>query len=280
MSKNKPKRYTVVLEDGYEIREYVSETKLNELKEKVYEYNSNPRNSNYFGNIKLDDSNNQILITRYKKITISSTLEDIDKSTINFNGENELKTLYKIDSRNPRHLYIAYRVNKEIRTLPIVYKKDRRYLRKDILKYEFSELGRNIDFLNILLKNKLIEYSSVTSYDDLDYLYALRNKLKYVLPASVSIYPMEKFFESFVIEKGKFRYLNFRLIANLVIEFNKQLEKDEIEETKDEEVFGQMSIKDLCMKELRDLYEEMQIACAEGTLTELYAHKLLPRREK
>ena len=64
------------------------------------------------------------------------------------------------------------------------------------------------------------------------------------------------------------------------MEYNKELEKEEVTEDKEErtEIFGQMSIEEMCMEELRSLYEEMKIATAEGTLREVYAHKLIKNR--
>ena len=274
-NKKQQKRYTIILESGFEIRNHIGQKYLKELKQKVYEYNSNPKNPYYFGKFQIDENKKQIIIPKYKKITIKTTLEEIDNSTTNFKGEHELKTLYNIDVKNPRHLYIAYRADKEVRLLPIIYKNNKKYLDKTYLKKQYSDLGRDINFLNKLLNDKEIEHTAITSYGDLDYLYALKEKVKHELPALVDTYPIEKFFDTFVSEKGKFRYFNLRLLTNLIIEYNKETDKEELEN--DEEIIGQMAIEDMCMKYLRDLYEDMKIAVAEGTLSEVYSKKLIQK---
>ena len=247
----------------------------------VKKFNSNIKNPYFVGDIHIDKDG--ITYTRYYKITNPTTLEEIDKSTTNFKNKYELKTLYHVEEKTDRSLYITYRAKGDIRTLNIMYQKDKDLINKNYIADRFCDLGTDINFVNKVLNSNLIECSARDeAFDAFDSLYVLRDKLKYELPALVSTLPMRRFFNLYTSNN----YLHYRQLAALVLNYQKANEELEVpEETKEEkkevkeEVFGQMMIEDYANQILKDQYEDLKIAIGEGSLDEVYAHKLIPRRK-
>ena len=284
MEKRVVKRYTIGIKENIETRPLDDKETIRYLKEEIKKYNNNPKNPYFLGDFNVDYQRKIITFVKYKKLTIPSTLEEIDNSTINFNGDYELKELYGVNPRNPRELTILYRANNTIKTLSLFYKKNTKYLSREYVKDEYYRLARDEKFLTLLLNNKQIEYSSRDSIEDFDNLYILREELEYKNPAIVNISYMIKFYNSFISEGGKFNYFNFRLLASLLISYNEILSKDEKTEIVEEhptqdEVFGQMMIEDILMSDLKDAYEEAKLMVGEGSLDEVYKHKLIPGKK-
>lgn len=267
------KRYTICIKEGIETRRNMT---YKELEDKIYEYNSNSKNPYFLSNLRLD--NNKLLFDKYRKVTINSTLEDLDHTTTLINNDFELKELYQINPRNPHKLVILYRANKEIHEMPIIYKKDKKYLDVRFLEKEYISYSKCEDFITKILTNKKIEYSARNSIDDFDYLRVHRDNLRNDLPALISDYPISKFFVTFTYDfkNMKINYYRLRLLANLMIEYESELKKEDQEEDKEEqqEILGQLMIEEMAMKELRDHYEDLKYMLSEGS----YTKELIPRK--
>ncbi len=280
--KNEVKRYTIVIKEELVTRQINYNNSLYELEDKINNYNNKSKNPYFLGDLQYDKDSKTATFTKYKKITIPSTLAEIDKTTTNFKNDFELKRLYGVDERNPRPLQIAYRAKGEIRTLEIVYDKD--ILDKHKISDKFTELGRDIDFISKVLSNRQIELSARSSIDEFDKLFVLRDKLRYDSPALVNISLMRRFYNAYVYENGKFNYLHYRQLASLVMDHEKLLVvENEIPENKEEleeEVFGQIMMQEFADLELREYYEDLKIATTEGTLDEVYKHRLIPKKNR
>lgn len=267
----KVKRYTLVIKNGLETRRAFSEKELLDLKSSVNNYNSNKNNPFFLGDIQV--SGNIVTFVKYKKVSVNATLKDIDEFTISFNNDYELKTVYGLDTKDPRKILVAYRAEGEIKTLPVIYKKNKVLLDYVNLNQVFLELSKNEEFLTSLLRNKLIETSSKNAIDEFDLLYAQREYVKY---GKTSTTLADNFFRKFTTNKGELNYLHLRLLADLVIEFLLKEESKKEEEEKETEVFGQMCLCDYAMQDLKEEYEQLKIMTSDGSFQDIYRHKLIP----
>lgn len=256
--KKKINRYTIGIKVGIESRNKYT---LDELKELIYNYNSETKNNYFLSNIRREHS--KLLFDKYKKVTINTTLEEIDKTTIKYNNDFELKELFNINPRTPHKMVILYRSNKEIKELDIIYKKYKYLLNKVIFEEDMMKYSKDINLINRILNNKLIEYSSRKSIDQFDYLRVLRDNLRNELPALVNTYPLHRFIDSYLYEDGKFNYYKFRLLLITFINYLKDIQKEEKEVTY-KEVEGQLMFEDMAMKELKDHYEELKENLTSG----------------
>lgn len=269
-------RYTIGQMDKLEVRKITHNGYIQELMNNIEKYNNNPKNQYFLGDIQIKRNEGIITFKRYIKITNPSTLAEIDKSTTYAKSEHYLKLFYKTNLKNHHPLVILYRVNKKIRTLPIIY--DEKYIDREYVKESIFSNGYDINFINKILNNELIKSSTIKSLDDFDNLYALRESLKYNLPGTISLAPLEKFYSSFISEgKGKFNYFNFRLLSIILYDYEESQNKEEIkEETEEqEEVLGQMMIANYANLILKDTYEELELMVTEGSLDEVYGKKLI-----
>ena len=275
MSKRKiVNRYIIGQMDRLETRRITSDTYIDELIEKIKQYNGNSKNKYFLGDIQIRRKEGIITFKRYIKITASTTLMNIDETTTYFKNEHSLKLLYDLNLKNHHPLVILYRANKKIRTLPIIY--DKKYTDREYIESKILEYGYDINFINKILKNAQIKSSAISSLDDYDYLYAIRESLKYNLPPQISLAPLKKFYNSFISDgKGKFNYFNFRLISIIIKEYEEMQNKEKLEESEQNEVLGQMMIKDYAKLIIQDVYEELELLIAEGTLEEVYRKKLI-----
>lgn len=269
------KRYRIVQLASIETRPLKSEHYLNELKTKIEKYNNNRKNSYLLGKLEINRRENIISFKKYKIIRGLSTLEDIDECTTKLRHVHDLKLLFGTDLKNYHPIVIAYRANKDIKTLPIIYKKNKDYLNKNYINSLLIKHGKSYEFITNILENKTIESHARTSLDDLDKLYALRESIKNNLPLNINLSPLLNFYKSFITEgKNKqFNYFNLRLISTLLIDYEKET-KPIIEEK--EEIIGQTIMKEYIINGLIDLKEELEIALFEGTLEETYEKILKP----
>lgn len=290
MSKKGPaNRYRIAQCEGIETRRIKNIRDIEELKEHINKYNNKSSNPFLLGDINYDLRTGIFTFRRFRKISEATTLDTIDKSTVNFKSSFELKRIYNSDMKNNHPFVIIYRAAKTLKILPIVYEKNKKYLDKRYVLEEFIELGRDISFVNKLINSQAIRTSSRTSIEDYDNLYILRDVLKHELPSTVNLSPMHKFFKSFTYEGGKFNYFNFRLLAMLVKEqhelYEEEMEKhiEETEEEKKQEseepILGQMILPEYANMILKDAYEELKLGVIEGSLEEVYGKKLIPRHK-
>jgi len=291
MAKRGPaNRYRIAQCEGIETRKIKNYKDVEELKANINKYNNKTSNPFLLGDIDYDLRTSIFTFRKFKKISEATTLEAIDKSTVNFKSSFELKRIYNSDMQNNHPFVIIYRAAKTIKLLPIIYEKNKKYLDKRYVFEEFIELGRDINFVSKLINSQAIRTSSRTSIEDYDNLYILRDVLKHELPAAVNLSPMHKFFKSFTYEGGKFNYFNYRLLAMLVKEQQELYEeeqKNKLEELEEKEqaqesiepILGQMILPEFANMVLKDTYEELKLGLIEGTLEEAYQKKLIPRHK-
>lgn len=273
----KVKRYTLVIQSGIETRKYTSNDYYEEIKEKIKKYNSDSKNPYLIGDLKVIKG--YIYFTKYKKITLSSTLNEIDNCTLNFINENELKRMYNLSLSNPRHLLISYRANNEVRFLKIRYSKNKKYFDVNNLRNEYIKLSKDLKFINFILSNKQIESSCINNYEKFDMLYCYRQQLKKDKDNIPSISILLDFFNSFIYEKSSVNYFRKRLLIDTLIEYISLTEKEQNKQDNyDEITSNQMIIKDYAMSYLKDQYEEMKMQIMDGNLREYYNNVLIKKR--
>ena len=263
----KVNRYSIGIKAGVETRSF-KRYSTSEIKRLIAKYDDDAKNKYFLGNLVFHYSEGYAEFTKYLKVTMPSTLEEIDKFTTRFNNDFELKTNYDVDLRNNHKLVIMYRAKKDIRTLPIYYKKDKDLLNRGMLEKTLRESARDIEYIDSLIKSKELMSSSRDSIDEYDLLRCLRDSLKYNNPALVSISPLINFYHKFINEKGKFNYFNFRLMASTLKSYLN------IPEAVNEEIYGQTMFKDMALEDLRSIYEDMQISLMDGSYNELYSKGL------
>lgn len=263
----KVNRYSIGIKAGVETRSF-KRYSTSEIKRLIAKYNDDAKNKYFLGNLVFHYSEGYAEFTKYLKVTMPSTLEEIDKFTTRFNNDFELKTNYDVDLRNNHKLVIMYRAKKDIRTLPIYYKKDKDLLNRGMLEKTLRESARDIKYIDSLIKSKELMSSSRDSIDEYDLLRCLRDSLKYNNPVLVSVSPLINFYHKFINEKGKFNYFNFRLMATTLKNYLN------IPEPVNEEIYGQTMFKDIALEELKSIYEDMQIALMDGSYNELYSKGL------
>lgn len=267
----KVNRYSIGIKTGIETRSF-KRYSTSEIKRLIAKYNDDSKNKYFLGDLVFHYKEGYSEFTKYLKVSYPSDLESIDKVTTMFNNDYELKSHYDVNVSNNHKLVIMYRAKGNVRVLPIIYKKDKDLLNRGVLVSELKSAGKDIDYINSLLKSKEICSSSRESVDEYDLLYALRDSLTYNDKELVSISPLINFYHKFINEKGKFNYFNYRLIVCTIKEYLKR------EEVVSEEVFGQTIFKDIAIDELRSIYEDMQIALMDGTFDEVYS-KYLKKRQ-
>lgn len=251
MNKKEISRYTLGIIDKVETRTFSSQYEIGELLDKIQKYNGNPKNPYFLGKARIL-GNNIIEFKRYKKITEPSTLEKIDMMTTMYDNESLLKKSYGIN--NNHNIVILYRYNKDIRDLPVVYKKDKNYIDRRFLIHSvnnFFEVTPSL--LSTILDSEQIEASCRTNIEEYDRLFALRETLKYNPNADITAF--SRFYSSFITQGGKFNYFNFRLIAMAFMEENRKLELS----NKEQETPEQLIMKEYKRLELKEDYEETKL---------------------
>lgn len=280
-NERKVNRYSLVMEFDVEDRPIENDEQLNELIEKIHNYNLNKKRVFLIGG--LVKQTYYLQFTKYQKVSVPATLQELDNLTIRYDSETNFKaSTFDIYHMNPLYcnkVYIAYKASGEVRLLPLIYKKDAKYLNVDYLERVFTKLGASAEFLSLLLNSDLIKASSINAEEELDKLYALREAVKSNNKDKINLAYMNDFFNKFVYEEvlnkvngvnvhtGKFKenYQKKRLLANLVIEYNekvndryipdeKQLPKELVEsyyeslnknKKKKEVIDGQISIEEM-----------------------------------
>lgn len=262
------KRYTICALGERETRSIVNYDSVQNFLKAINKFNSNPKNIYYIGDINVDYKHRIIAYTKFTKLTVLSSLEELDKTTVNLNNEHELKRLYHAEHINGP-LCITYRASKKIRTLNIMYKSEAKMLDKEYMSYRFSRLGTDINFVKRVLSSRIIKKSAVNSAEAFENLYDLRDKLKNSFRDTVSTEPMKAFFDSYTHVNGLFNYFNYRRLASLIIDYDRQtkeLNMPIIEPTKTNknEESKTIQIEEYSNEELKELYEELKMAMYEG----------------
>lgn len=252
MNKKEINRYTLGIVVGVETRHVSNNYELTELYNNISKYNSNVKNPFFLGKPKVDGSG-VVEFKKYKKITEPSTLEKIDILTTMYKSDPELKKALKINTNNTHRLEILYRYNKDIRTLPIVYKEDKSYINRNFLKdYINSPFLVTPEILTDILDSERVSAACRTNIEDFDALFPLREKLIYNPNADTTAF--NKFYFSFITQGGKFNYYNFRLMGILLMEYEKRMLA-----LKPKEEPEQLVMKEIELMEEREKYEEAKL---------------------
>lgn len=260
-------RYTIAQIEKIESRKIIDGNYLKLLFEEIDKYNSNTNNPYFIGDVDILRQEGLVKFKKFKKITNPSTLELIDSGTTFLNSDYDLKNAYKTDKKNNHPFIIVYRVNKKIRSLPIVYKSNKKFLNRNYVKVAFVENAKDISFVSLILDNEQIKASVRNSVNDFDNLYVLRESLKYNDPERVNVKAMSEFYKSFITEGGNFNYFNFRLLGILLMRYEKSLVNVEEEEE------TQMIMEEIADDILRDTYDELKMRVSEE-----YRNRVLEKR--
>lgn len=257
----KNKRYSIVIKTGVETRSLKKYSK-EEIINLISKYNSDIKNKYFLGDINFNYKEYIVTFNKYLKVSMPSTLEEIDHTTLGFINERELRNFYNVGYKNNHKLVVLYRSNRDVKTLPIFYNKDKKFLSAKELPNMLKSYARDIEFIKSLINNKEIESSSRDSIDEFDLLKSLRDSLKYNDKEMVSVTPLITFYDKFINEKNKFNYFNFRLIASFMKSYLKEPEII----TDRKEVYGQTILDDILLEELRSNYEQMKIDLMDGNV--------------
>lgn len=243
---SKIKRYRLAIFENTEVRKIENSEYITKLEKLIKNYNRNEKNPFVLGEINIDNNLGIVTFKKYRKITFPSTLEEIDLLSLNFIDDSQFKEYYKVSQKNSFPIEIIYKTRNQIRNLPVLYKKDLRFINHDYSKSIFTQYGTNMDFLSKLIANNQIKSSVRSSASDYEKLYIQREKLKYCSQSELSTYPMKSFFESFIKEGGSFNYYNFRLLCLELIKFNEIIELQE-------EIAGQITLEEVIDEHERKL---------------------------
>ena len=271
MNDKKTKRYRIVRINGVEKRKIKNKKQLEEILTKIQKNNDDSTKPYLLGNIKIDREKETITFTKYKKITVPNRLEELDQFTSSVESEFELKLLYNLRLHDDLPLVIAYRSNKEIKTLKIIYKKQKQYLETDYIKSRLKKYGRYTSLINIILTNQLIKSHARLSLSNLEQLNELIESIKQNNPVDIDITPLINFYEAFITDnkKHKENYLNFRIISKILMDFEEEPEEEQ------KQIKGQTMIKEYILQELRELYEELKIEVSENGYTKKLEKNLM-----
>lgn len=268
MNKKEISRYTIGIIDKIETRKLQDRFELGKLIDNIQKYNNNPKKPYFLGNLRILGGG-IAEFKRYKKITEPSTLEKIDMLTTMYKNDTELKKAYNINTNNTHRIEILYRYNKDIRTLPIVYKDSKSYIDRNILRqYVGNIFAITPELLTSILNNEQIEGACRTNRDEFDSLFALREQLNYNPNSDITSF--SRFYSSFITQGGKFNYFNFRLIG---MEFKEQDNFKTKEETPEEIIQKELKRleeepEQLKMEELQRLEDKEDYESAKLRLTE------------
>ena len=254
MNKKEISRYTLGIIEGVETRTIKNQYELGTLYEKIQKYNSNPKNPYFLGKIRIF-GNGIIEFKKYRKITEPSTLEKIDMLTTMYKNDYDLKKVYSINTKTPHKLEVLYRFNKDIRTLPVIYKESKSYIDRNFLKQYINNIFIvTPELLSSILDNDQIQYACRTNIEEYESLFALREQLLY--NANADITRFSKFYSSFITQGGKFNYFNFRLLG---VEFMNQ----DNQKFKQEETPEQLIMSELEKLNAREDYEDAKLKLTE-----------------
>lgn len=279
MSKKKVNRYTIAQVVGVETRKVTSQKDINELLQKIQKYHNNPKSPFFIGDIDINCKEGIVTFRKYRKITNPCTLKEIDDWTTSLDSDHDLKEFYNTNRRNNHPFVIVYRSNKRIKTLPIFYKKNAKYLHMDYFEDCMFKYSRDIEFIDLILDDKQIESCVRTSIDEYDKLFGLRESLSYNKRPNTSLKILKEFYAAFIKEGSSFNYFNFRLLVVLLKRYEDRINPEPEEDEEKTEVFGQMMIEEYLMQEIRDMYEEAKLLITEGSLEEVYSKKMIPEHK-
>ena len=223
---NGEKRYTLVSYHKRVEKEFSSGKTRYEILKIINEYNNRTKNEYFISNIKTEKY--KITFDVYKKLAEKDTLDNIDKQTTELTSE-ELEKKYNTNSP----IYIAYKMNKEIKLLKVFTREYKKYLNRQKTYLKYMIYFREKDFLRLLTKNeKIKEISSYINSKDFYSVYNLIEKLEYKDKRDLDSIYIINFYNTFVKPKRKFSYYNFRLLAEVLLMYENSLkEKEEQKDT-------------------------------------------------
>ncbi len=239
-------RYTLVQYVCEEKRNINNKEQVSILFEHIDEYNKKKSNPYYLGDIRVNKALHIITFKKYLKVSNASTLEKIDLMSTIYQDEMELSKYY---AKNNSPFYIAYKVNKRLKLLPVIYNKDKKYINRNYVKYAYiNSCDGNLVSSIIQSKDVNIEYISAFG------LYEIREKLK--MNKSVNISSLIYFYNYYVSKGGKFNYFNFRTLGLILREYeNKNIELKNYIQCED----GQMQLESYNIGSMTSLYEDMKL---------------------
>jgi len=275
MNTKRINRYSIAQLSQTETRRITSNSYVQDLLTIIDSYNDNKRNPYFIGDIRIYGRERKVVFNKYQKISSPSLLEEIDKTTTCFNSSSDLQMLYGPNISNTNPVVIIYRVKKRVKALPLLFKKDEKYLNREYILSCLKKYGRDIEFINKILKDPKINGLVRNSINHYDSLYMLRDQLKHSKGEEVSIEKLLNFYRNFIHEKGKFNYYNFRTIALLIRDYESQINYEE----ERAEVDGQFILPEYIRASRKEYYESLKLELTECQKETSFGKKLIERHE-
>lgn len=258
------RRYTLVLEGKIEKRHLFSrKERVEEICKKIEDYNSVRSNPYFIGDLIFNRKTRTLEYRKYTKISKPSTLSEIDYMTTKLEDESSLKRILHVSDNS--NIFVAYRHSRRLKLLKVFYRDGINYLNEYYLENKIMEYSKDINFVKIILNNKLLE-SFIYSKDQFD-------KLKSNLNNNyLNVNDVSDFFFAYVYPKGEKSYFNLRFLSNIVREYESTLVKnnENIEEDV-EHTPGQIMLDGFNCGYLTEFNEEAKL----GILTEKELKKKL-----
>ena len=222
------RRYSIIQDANIETRYPSNKTELDILLKKIKSYNGKKTNPLFCGNVNIENYYNGsyiVDIKKYKKITMPSTLQELDEFTTSLDNSARLKEMYNVKSE--RSLYIGYRNQNDIKKLPILYKDDKKYIQVEYVRNEFIKRCFQLDFIYDIFNDKFINsLRNKKLYEQLDILMATKEKIKAnVYNIDMIISPAHSVFREIIYKDGELNYNNLRYLGCKI----RELEKLELE---------------------------------------------------
>ncbi len=275
MNTKRINRYSIAQLSQTETRRITSNSYVQDLLTIIDNYNDNKSNPYFIGDIRIYGRERKVVFNKYQKISSPSLLEEIDRTTTCFNSSSDLQMLYGPNISNTNPVVIIYRVKKRVKALPPLFKKDEKYLNREYILSCLKKYGRDIEFINKILKDPKINGLVRSSINHFDSLYMLRDQLKHSKGEEVSIEKLLNFYRNFVHEKGKFNYYNFRTIALLIRDYESQINYEE----ERAEVDGQFILPEYIRASRKEYYESLKLELTECQKETSFGKKLIERHE-
>lgn len=234
MKEEKVKRYTLVIKTKDEIRECKDRDEVEELKNKIYKYNSKKENPFFCANYEERERDGiiEVRFARYKKLCTPQTLEDIDSRTILFPNSAPLREAYKIKRDNNNPIEIAVRHNKSINFLRVLYQTDKVYLSDQYLKLEFIAKCGNLEFVQSLREDEYLQNCGISK------VRSINRKIEEIIrvlesketPSKILLYSYNLFKEIISKKDGTYDYRLKRYLIDKIREINARMRHIEDQE--------------------------------------------------
>ena len=229
-------RYFVMMTDRVVTETFVTEEEYKAFLKEFAKNNSNPKNRFVYGKLENVQSGKNARVVKYnvyKKITQSRSLKVLDDFLTNqVDDEKNLRLRFKSDIEDGKgKIYIGYMLKGQAKTLPIFYKKDKKYVDYDSL--------RKLILDNILEDTFLAKLWSNKKLNDTEYRKKIEAHLekiqieygKYTMKKTFSTVGIENAVEAFIkawcTKDGKINQRYVRELGSIIKNIEDDLHKED-----------------------------------------------------